>query len=112
MTLALTARRADFATLDAPFLVVALASSPSLTPDLAPIDAATGGALGRALARRDFRGARDETLHLSGGERGIQRVFLVGMGKPDRRLDGVRRAAMLGARNAARAGTGSVAFYA
>ena len=112
MTLALTARRADFATLDAPFLVVALASGPSLTPDLAPIDAATGGALGRALARRDFRGARDETLHLSGGERGIQRVFLVGMGKPDRRLDGVRRAAMLGARNAARAGTGSVAFYA
>ena len=70
----------DFGTLDVPLLVVALPTSPSVTPELAAVDAATNGALGRAIARRDFRGGRDETLHLAGGERGVQRVLLVGMG--------------------------------
>ena len=70
----------DFGTLDVPLLVVALPTSPSVTPELSAVDAATNGALGRAIMRRDFRGGRDETLHLAGGERGIQRILLVGMG--------------------------------
>ena len=82
MTLSLAVAAPDFSALDTPLLVVALPSSPVIGADLQAVDAATGGALGRAITRRDFRGGRDETLHLAGGctDRGVQRVLLVGMG--------------------------------
>src|SRR6476660_4623658 len=102
----------DSGTLDVPLLVVALPTSPSVTPELAAVDAATGGALGRALTRRDFRGGRDETLHLSGGERGVQRVLLVGMGPATDRMSALRRAGAIAARAASRMGVGRLAFVA
>jgi leucyl aminopeptidase len=111
MTLSLTVAAPEFGALDTPLLVVALANNPTLTPELQPIDGLTGGALGRALARRDFRGGRDETLHLSGGERGVQRVLLVGMGAASDRVAGVRRAGAIAARQANRAGVGRLAFF-
>jgi len=112
MAIPITARAADLAALDTPLLALGLAAGATLTPDLAPVDAATGGALGRALAARDFRGGRDELLFLGGAATGIRRVLLVGLGKPARRTDGIRRAATLAARQAGKLGTGSLAFFA
>ena len=113
MTLTLSARRADFGALDTPLLAVALPSAPAptVTTALTAVDERTGGALRRSLERRDFRGGRDELLHLAGAERGIQRVLLVGMGKAPDRVAAIRRAATLAARQALRMGAGSVSFY-
>ena len=63
----LTGAAANFAALDTPLLVLALPSPAAIAAELAPVDAATNGALGRAISRRDFRAGRDETLHLAGG---------------------------------------------
>jgi leucyl aminopeptidase len=112
MTLALTAATPEFASLDSPLLVVAMATNPTLTDELRPIDAVTGGALGRVLGLRDFRGGRDETLHLAGAERGIQRVLLVGMGPATDRVVALRRAAAIAGRQANRLGVGRLAFFA
>ena len=48
MTVALTTATPDFASLDVPLLVVALATNPTLSDELKPIDAVTAGALCRA----------------------------------------------------------------
>jgi leucyl aminopeptidase len=112
MTLSLNVGAPDFGGIDTPLLVIALGTSPTLSDELRPVDAATGGALGRALARRDFRGARDETLHLAGAERGVQRVLLVGLGAATDRPGALRRAAAIAARQANRMGVGRLAFYA
>src|SRR3954447_26574197 len=112
MTLALTVAAPDLGALDTPLLVVALAASPTLTDELRPIDAATSGALSRALARRDFRGGRDETLHLSGGDRGVQRVLFIGMGPATDRVGALRRAAALAGRQGNRLGVGRLSFFA
>src|SRR6478672_7305099 len=98
MTVVLNAATPNFASLDSPLLVVALATNPTLTDELKPIDSVTGGALGRALSRRDFRGGRDETLHLAGGERGVQRLLFVGMGPAADRLTALRRAGAIAGR--------------
>jgi leucyl aminopeptidase len=106
--------------LETPLLVVAFTAEgvKSIAGELTAIDAATGGALGRAVERRDFRAARDEMLILGGGERGIQRVMLVGMGKSPEggatipeRVTQLRRAAMLAGRKANGMGVGSLAFH-
>jgi leucyl aminopeptidase len=112
MTLSLNVGAPDLGSIDTPLLVIALATSPALGGDLPPVDTLTGGALGRAFSRRDFRGGRDETLHLAGGERGVQRVLLVGMGPATDRPGALRRAAAIAARQAARMGVGRLAFYA
>ncbi|MGE5731430.1 MAG: leucyl aminopeptidase [Gemmatimonas sp.] len=112
MTLSLNVGAPDLGSIDTPLLVIALATSPTLGADLGPVDAVTGGALGRALTRRDFRGGRDETLHLAGAERGVQRVLLVGMGLATDRPGALRRAAAISARQASRMGVGRLAFYA
>ena len=70
MEFRVTARRAQPDTADAPLLVLALPSGATLTPALTALDAALGGALRRSLDRKDFRGARDETLVLPGGAKG------------------------------------------
>ena len=57
MTLSLIVTAPNFASLETPLLVVALGNAPTLTDELKPIDNVTGGALGRALSRRDFREA-------------------------------------------------------
>lgn len=112
MTITLSSAAPDLGSLDTPLLVLALPSAPTLTPELQPVDGITNGALGRALSRRDFRGGRDETLHLSGGSAGVQRVLLIGMGTPSDRAAGLRRAAMLAGRQGNKLGVGKLAFFA
>jgi leucyl aminopeptidase len=112
MDFRVTARRAQPDTADAPLLVLALASGAALTPALTAVDAALAGALARSLERKDFRGARDETLVLPGGTKGAQRVLLVGLGKPASITGALRRAASVGSRQARKIGTASLAFFA
>jgi leucyl aminopeptidase len=112
MTLSLTIQRADPGALDVPLLAVALGpETAAAAGELATLDTALGGALTRTLDRRDFRGGRDETLHLSGGARGPQRVLLVGTGPAPDRFAAIRRAAALAARQAHRMGAGRMAFW-
>jgi len=112
MDFRITARRAQPDTADASLLVLALASGATLTPALTALDATLGGALGRALERKDFRGARDETLVLPGGAKGAQRVLLVGLGKPASMVGALRRAASVASRQARKIGAPSLAFVA
>jgi leucyl aminopeptidase len=112
MTLTLSVRRVDRAALDAPLLVLALPPAATIGPALAPVDAALGGALARTLDRRDFRGGRDEVLHITGGATGPPRVLLVGLGKTADRGVALRRAASLAARRAHGLGVGTLAWYA
>ena len=111
MPLTLSVRRVDAGALDTPLLVIALAPSDSLPAPLAAVDESLGGALGRALERRDFRAARDETLHFGGGVRGPQRVLLVGLGKGADRHASLRRAALLAGRQARRLGAASLSWF-
>jgi leucyl aminopeptidase len=112
MTLSLTAGRPELGALDVPLLVVVLPSGPSVSGPLSALDDTLGGALTRTLERRDFRGSRDETLHLSGGAAGPQRVLLLGIGKSDDRAGALRRAGAIAARQAGKMGVGELAFFA
>jgi leucyl aminopeptidase len=112
MTLSISAGRADLGSLDAPLLVIALPSGPSLDAALLPLDTTLGGALRRTIERRDFRGGRDETLHLTGAATGPARILLIGLGKPADRAGALRRAGALAGRQGNRMGAGSLAFYA
>jgi len=112
MTLTLSARRLDLAALETPLLVVPCGPGASLPPALGAVDSALGGALTRIIDRRDFRGARDEVLHLAGAARGPARVLLVGLGAGADRHTALRRAAALAARRAHGLGVGSLTWYA
>jgi leucyl aminopeptidase len=105
-------RDGDAANIDAPLLGVLLPSGTDLPRELRSLDDAMGGALTRAFARGDFRGARDETLHLDGGEAKAGRVLLVGLGNSDDPAPGLRRGAALLGRQAQRFGPGSLAVIA
>jgi leucyl aminopeptidase len=111
MTLSLSAT-GGLGGLETPLLVLALPSTAGMTAELEPADRATGGAIGRALQRRDFRGGRDETLHFAAAESGIQRVLLVGLGRVSDRVASLRRAGAVAARQAGRLGVGALAFFA
>ena len=112
MTLSLSLSRADLGKLETPLLAVALASGAPLDAQLEALDKVLGGALARTNARRDFRGARDEVLHLAGAAKGVGRVLLVGMGPATDRATALKRAASLAARRAHALGAGEMAFYA
>jgi leucyl aminopeptidase len=112
MTLSLSAGRADLGAIDVPLLVIAVPAGSALDAPLTALDATLGGALARLTGRRDFRGGRDETLHLTGGSSGPARVLLVGLGQVSDRSSALRRAGALAARQAARMGVGQLAFYA
>ncbi|HLV25199.1 MAG TPA: leucyl aminopeptidase [Gemmatimonadales bacterium] len=112
MSLNVRVRSTDPADLKVALLVLPMVADPTLDSGLQKLDGQLGGALGRSLERRDFRGGRDETLHLAGAESGPARVLLVGMGSPDDRATALRRAASLGARQAGRMGTAKVAVFA
>jgi leucyl aminopeptidase len=112
MTLSLSGGPADLGALDIPLLVIALPAGAAADAALAPLDRTLGGALGRTLERRDFRGSRDETLHLSGAATGPRRVLLLGLGKPVQRAGALRRAGAIAARQAGRMGVGELAVYA
>ena len=110
MPLKLAVREHDAAALDVPLLVVALPKPAELPAELRALDDQLGGALGRTIGRRDFRGDRDETLHLSGSGKGPARVLLVGMGKATDAPLAIKRAAAIAARQAARLGAGEIGF--
>jgi leucyl aminopeptidase len=112
MALTIRYRTSDLAALDSPLLVIALAADEQPSPAVAPLDGLLHGAISRTFARRDFRGTRDETLHLSGAATGVERVLLVGMGKVTERPPAIKRAAAIAARRAISMGTGHVDFYA
>src|SRR5437764_9803808 len=99
--------------LEAPLLVVPMSvEGLGQLGELRAIDAATGGALGRAIQRRDFRAARDETFLLAGGERGRRRVILTGVGSnPTDANLALRRAVTMASRQASKLGVGSIAVY-
>jgi leucyl aminopeptidase len=112
MTLSLSAGRPELGALDVPLLVVALPSGARVDGALTALDATLGGALARTIDRRDFRGGRDESLHLAGAANGPRRVLLLGLGKPTDRAAAIRRAGALAARQGAKMGAGSLAFHA
>jgi leucyl aminopeptidase len=112
MSLRVTPRPAELAGLESPLVALAIAADRRLPARVADLDSALRGVINRTLARRDFRGSRDETLHLSGGEAGVQRVVLVGMGKVAESTAALRRAAAIAARRAVAMGVGHLDFYA
>ncbi|HEX5972581.1 MAG TPA: leucyl aminopeptidase [Gemmatimonadaceae bacterium] len=112
MTLSLSAGRPELGALDVPLLVIALPAGAPLAGPLTALDATLGGALARTMDRRDFRGGRDETLHLGGGASGPKRVLLLGLGKPTDRVGALRRAGAIAARQGAKMGVGELALYA
>jgi leucyl aminopeptidase len=91
-------------------LVVALPENPVLSA-LGDLDAMVQGALTRSIEMKDFRGSKDEMLHLSGVAKGPRRLLLIGMGAVTDRRASLRRAATLAGRNAHRLGVGDMAWY-
>lgn len=81
------------------------------SPSLEGLDETIASAIRRVLTRRDFRAARDETMHILGAEGGVERVLLVGMGKVTDRMASLRRASALAARRASQAGFGALALF-
>jgi len=93
-----------------PLLVVALVENPTLS-GIAALDTAVAGALTRTIEMKDFRGARDEMLHLTGVAKGPRRLMLIGMGAMTDRRASLKRAATLAARHAHRLGVGEMTWY-
>lgn len=112
MSLSLHFTHSSLASLETPMLVVVLAQPPVLDRSVSGVDISLGGTIARSIARRDFRGGRDETLLLVGGEGGVQRVLLVGRGSTPLTRTTARRAAAVGARQAVKLGTGAMHVYA
>ena len=109
--LKISAGPSDLGTLRAPALAI-LAAQQDGGPDVGSLESGLAGAVRRVFTNRDFRAARDETLHLLGGEKGIERLLLVGMGKVSDRVTALKRAAAIAARKANQAGFGTLAIYA
>src|SRR5258707_12645700 len=112
MTVSLSAGPGAVGPLDPPLLVIQLPIGGGVAESVSLVDAGLGGAIARSVGRRDFRGGRDETLHIVGGTSGPARVLLLGIGTPSDRVAALRRAGAIAARQAARLGTGSLAMYA
>jgi len=111
--LKITAGSADLGSLRAPALALLLEQVTETTaPSPQSLDRGIATAVQRVIARRDFRGTRDETLHLLGVENGVERVLLVGMGKVADRTASLKRAAAIAARRANQAGFGRLAIHA
>src|SRR5882672_10894008 len=108
--LAVSINSASPAEVGTALLVVALPENPTIS-GIAGLDSATQGALTRSIEMKDFRGARDEMLHLTGFAKGPRRILLVGMGTVTDRRAAFRRAATLAARNAHRLGVGEMVWY-
>jgi len=93
-------------------LAIASPEGSALDESVAALDGALGGAIRRAFAARDFRGAKDEVFHLTGHESGARRIALIGMGKIVDRPGALRRAAAVAARQGMKLGSGDLGFYA
>ena len=103
---------ADVASLDVPVLALVLPKPAAMVPALDALDALTGGALARTLARGDFTGRRDEVLHLAGGATGPARILLVGAGDASDRAVALKRAGALAARRASQMDAATMAALA
>ena len=109
--LKISAGSSDLGSLRAPALAILLEQGAS-SPALGTLDRGVASAVQRVIARRDFRGSKDETLHLLGAENGVERLLLVGMGKVQEPRASLKRAAAIAARRANQAGFGRLAVYA
>ena len=97
---------------ETPLLAVAVAEGASVPPALAPLDAQTRGALGRAYAAGDFAGKRDQTV-LAYADGAAARVLLVGVGQPGtHHRAALRRAAAAAAKRARTLRVTAMAFAA
>jgi leucyl aminopeptidase len=112
MSLSVTLHGAAQALSDAPLAALVLGPGTRLGTQGVALDAALGGVIARAIAAREFRGGRDEVLHLTGGAQGAKRVLLVGIGTPGQKVAACRRAGALAARRAKALGTGALALHA
>ncbi|HEX6943356.1 MAG TPA: leucyl aminopeptidase [Gemmatimonadaceae bacterium] len=110
MALDLAVRLADPSAVRTPLLALLLPSGNTLPAGLKQLDAALDGALSTALKRGDFRGARDETLHLQ-GRGSAERILLVGLGKPTSLALSLRRGGAVAARQAAKMGVGQMTAW-
>ncbi len=114
--LSLHVSHASVTAVDSPLLAIFLgcaeSGSVALPTALEPLDQSLIRALSRTLARRDFRGGRDETLLVVGAERGVERVLLVGLGKGTATRAMWRRAGAVASRAAAKLGVGAMHAYA
>ena len=108
MPISLQLSNAAPASVDSPLLVIILPQDPSLDDAVRAVDTPLAGAMQRSIARRDFRGARDETMLFVGGDTGAQRVLLVGRGSATLTRAVARRAAAIAARQASKLGTGAM----
>ncbi|MEW5917495.1 MAG: leucyl aminopeptidase [Gemmatimonadota bacterium] len=109
----LAARRADWSAVKTELAALLLPSFGEVPAALKPLDRALAGAMTRVAARRDFRGNRDEVLHLDGGGGNIARVILVGYGTTAADLpNALRRAAGIAARQAQRIGATTLSMWA
>jgi leucyl aminopeptidase len=111
MAFRLSARTGDPSAVSTPMLAVLLPATRALPTGLRLLDNVLGGALRATFERGDFRGQRDEALHLTGTAEGPRRVLLVGMGKPSELPLSLRRAAALAGRRAHGAGVGELVLW-
>ena len=109
MALRFSAAAQSFSSAPADFIAVALGDSPVLDTPLKELDGILGGQLQRALDSRQFRGARDELLYLTGSQG--TRVLLIGIGVAADKGAALRRAASIAARQAGKLGASVIAFY-
>jgi leucyl aminopeptidase len=106
----ITFSTADAAGAEADFLVVPVLEDDD-RPDLASVDALSGGELGRARGRREFRGKPYEMLAASTSGAAAPRVLYVGAGKGAAfDTERLRRVATAGALAARQRGGGRVAI--
>jgi leucyl aminopeptidase len=98
------------ALIETPLLALIVPAGHALSPALADLDRATGGALGRAVSTGDFKGKKDETALLY-GTGPVQRVLLVGVGKvADVTRSSLRRAAAVAGKRARAIGVSTLAL--
>ncbi len=103
--------RVSLSAYKAPLLALALGDDAELSDEVRELDGALGGAITRAKDSRDFRGARDETLCLSGSAKGPRMVLLVGLGAVSDRAGSLRRAAAIASRQANKLGVSEMTWH-
>jgi leucyl aminopeptidase len=111
MPLELAVRSADPSVVKAPLLALLLPPGNALPTGLKRLDAFLGGSITAVLKRGDFRGNRDETLHLTGISGGAHRVLLVGIGKTTPLAPALRRAGAVASRQAHKLGVGQMSVW-
>jgi leucyl aminopeptidase len=112
MPLTFALRDGDAADIETPLLGVLLQAGTDVPSELRRLDDALGGAITRSLQRGDFKGGRDESLHLDGGGGRAARLLIIGLGAPTEPAAAYRRGAALLGRQAQRTGAGTVAVVA